>query len=92
MFKKLAVLALPFLLSGCIWESEHSCFDRLDKQLDESEQWLKTQTEYPSDSEGYRQFRDLVNDAQWKLSQIKNNDDLNVCDFTILDLQIVKVH
>jgi hypothetical protein len=87
MRNKLALLFLPLILIGCQEEkeTESECFDR---HIANVEKVLAT---YPTDTVEQAEYRVALSAALLKMNTIYLNEDLNVCDFTILGTSIVKI-
>jgi hypothetical protein len=90
MHNKLAPLVLPLALTGC-FESEESCYDRLKAEINRSLDSLKEQTMFSQDSPSVKDARYVLEDISWTISQIYQNDDLNACDYTLLNHRLIKI-
>lgn len=87
MKTKLAVLLLPLALAGC-WEKEETekeCYDRLVAGVERDFSRAPRKTDEDMD------YRITLRRIPLELNLIYFNEDLNVCDYTVLGTRIVKI-
>ena len=83
---KALLLTLPLALAGC-WESERDCYTKLAKELTDFELFVKENY----GPEEYKQTQYDNIGTSMMLQQILSNEDLNVCDYTLLNKKLIKI-